>query len=88
MTFHNNVFLIVDDEDNYDNGGGMRISMILYVLFCFCFSQIVKESYVDHTQFDKKDPHYDRYVFITGFDVHTILLTHQISHIFKLISQG
>ena len=21
--------------------------------------EIVKESYVDHTQFDKKDPHYD-----------------------------
>ena len=26
----------------------------------FWFSlQIVKESYVDHTQFDSKDPHYD-----------------------------
>jgi predicted RNA-binding protein with PUA-like domain len=22
-------------------------------------SQVVKESYVDHTQFDKADPHYD-----------------------------
>lgn len=22
--------------------------------------QVVKESYVDHTQFDRKDPHFDR----------------------------
>ena len=25
--------------------------------------QIVKESYVDHTQFDRKDPHFDRLAF-------------------------
>lgn len=25
----------------------------------FFFPQIVKEAYVDHTQFDKKDVHYD-----------------------------
>ena len=33
---------------------------------------IVKESYVDHTQFDKKDPHYDaksQKVTKTGFKI-------------------
>lgn len=29
----------------------------------YLIQQVVRKSYVDHTQFDSKDPHYDRWVF-------------------------
>ena len=44
----------------------MRFSFVIdlsFVFFFFIFFfvfQVVKESYVDHTQFDQRDPHFDR----------------------------
>lgn len=38
--------------------------------------QIVKESYADHTQFDRKDPHYDRLEFTL---LSSAYLIHQMS---------
>ena len=35
------------------------ISCAVTGCYSLCSTQIVREGYVDHTQFDRKDPHYD-----------------------------
>lgn len=41
------------------SNGSLTLLPLTVNHFMSYFSQIVKEAYVDHTQFDKKDAHYD-----------------------------